>query len=220
MISIGIFAAIYVRFVEIRYVDTAEELGCSPEHGKVLRRFCTVEHSSIQRSRAFAFFFFFYSWSLSLSRSIPASVMVVERDGDALFPPPSRSFHLFRSRHCMPRGDELSLSPTFSIYLLPTVPLFLPSSLSPLLFMADPSVGRIDSTLSRRIREYAFNAERRRIYSPAYFPHFYEWHAASHATLSECRVVRMIFHQQFTKRHISLLQRENLKHRQGSIARV
>lgn len=118
----------------LRWRDV-EELGCSSEHGKVLRCFCTVERSSIRRSRAYArahvyvyVCVFFYSWSLSPSIP-PASVTAVERDGDALFPPPSRSFHLFRSRHCMPRGDELSLS-TFSIYLPPTASLFLPTSLS------------------------------------------------------------------------------------------
>lgn len=58
----------------------------------------------------------------------------------------------------------------------------LPSSLSPLLFMVDPRGGRIDSTLSRHIREYTFNARRRRIYSPVYFPHFDEWRTTSHAT--------------------------------------
>jgi len=123
---------------------------------------------------------YFFILDLSLRTRSPP-LQSAERDGDALFPPPSRSFHLFRSRHCMPRGDELSLS-TFSIYLPPTASLFLSPSLSPLLFMADPSGGRIDSTLSRHIREYTFNARRRRIYSPAYFPHFDEWRATSHAT--------------------------------------
>lgn len=132
--------------------------------------------------------FFLFLGSLSprtqpSSLALPASVTAVERDENALFPPPSRSFHLFRSRHCMPRGDELSLS-TFSIYLPPTVSLFLPAYLSVTLAlpMADPSGGRIDSTLSRHIREYTFNARRRRIYSPAYFPHFDEWRAISHTT--------------------------------------
>lgn len=107
-----------------------EELGRSSEHGKVLRRFCPVERSSIRRSRASTcicmcvcvFFSFLYSLSLSALGSTPASVTAVERDGDALFPPPLRSFHLFRSRHCMPRGDELSLPPSLFICYPP--PLF------------------------------------------------------------------------------------------------
>lgn len=75
-------------------------------------------------------YFFILGLSPGLSPSpLLASVTAVERDRDALFPPPSRSFHLFRSRHCMPRGDELSLS-TFSIYLPPTASLFLPACLS------------------------------------------------------------------------------------------
>lgn len=69
-------------------------------------------------------FLFVFSLSLSLSPLgfTPASVTAVERDGDALFPPPLRSFHLFRSRHCMPRGDELSLPP--SLFICYPLPLF------------------------------------------------------------------------------------------------
>jgi len=70
-----------------------------------------------------------YIFLFLVSSPLSASVTAIERDRDALFPPPSRSFHLFRSRHCMPRGDELSLS-TFSIYLPPTASLFLPACLS------------------------------------------------------------------------------------------
>lgn len=68
---------------------------------------------------------FFYSYSLflsPLSDPPPLQLQNVERDGDALFPPPLRSFHLFHSRHCMPRGDELSLPPSLFICYPP--PLF------------------------------------------------------------------------------------------------
>lgn len=80
----------------------------------------------------------------------------------------------FVSQPALHASRRRAFSSTFSIYLLPTASLFLPYFLSPLLFTADPSGGRIDSTLSRRIHGYTFNARRRRIYSPAYFPHFDE----------------------------------------------
>jgi len=164
-----------------------EEFGCSSEHGKVLRCFCTVERSSIRRSRAYArvyvYVYIFFILGLFPHQSLPllASVTTVERDGDALFPPPSRSFHLFRRLACLAATSFLFPSSLF--ICLPLLLFFsLPPSLSPLLFMVDPSGGRIDSTLSRHIREYTFNARRRRIYSPAYFSHFDEWRATSHAT--------------------------------------
>jgi len=56
--------------------------------------------------------------------------------------------------------------------------------------MADPRAGRIDSTLSRRIREHAFNARRRRIYSPECLSHFDEWRAVYRAL---CPNAAMLF---------------------------
>lgn len=67
-------------------------------------------------------FFSFHS-SPSLRSVLVARSTEAQNDGNALFPPPpSRSFHLFRSRHRMPRGDELSLLPPLCSIPIPPLP--------------------------------------------------------------------------------------------------
>lgn len=137
--------------------------------------FSLVERSGRSRDRGWFFFFsslfpslLFFSFHSSPSLRSVLQWRGAQNDGNALFPPPpSRSFHLFRSQHRMPRGDELSLLPPLcSIpfpFSLPPLPPFVGWRAHP---MADSTVGRIDPSLSRHIHRYTLNTSRRRIYSP------------------------------------------------------
>lgn len=155
-----------------------EELGRSSEHGKVLQLFLhgrALVNPEIESKRMYmCVYVFFYSYSLFPSSRIHPRFSYSRRTRRGCFISTPVAIVPFVSQPALHASRRRAFPPTFSIYLLPTASLFLSPSLSPLLFMADPSGGRIDSTLSRRIREYAFNVRRRRIYSPAYFPHFDE----------------------------------------------
>lgn len=145
------------------------------ERGNVFRRFFasrgrTLVNPEIESARVWFFLFLVFLSPASLHRRFSRS----RRTRRGRFISTPVAIVPFVSQPALHASRRRAFSPTFSIYLLPTASLFLPYFLSPLLFMADPSGGRIDSTLSRRIHGYAFNARRRRIYSPAYFPHFDE----------------------------------------------
>lgn len=185
----------WIRFAETIHVDaTLKSSDATPNTEKcfgVFARSSARQSGDRERARVCVcicvFFLFLFSLSLALSLSLSPlgstprfSHSRRTRRGRFISTPVA--IVPFVSQPALHASRQRAFSPTFSIYLLPTASFFLPPSLSPLLFMADPSGGRIDSTLSRRIREYTFNARRRRIYSPAYFPHFDEWRATSHAT--------------------------------------
>lgn len=128
------------------------------------RAFWTIQRSGLVFFLLFSLLFFSFHSSPSLRSVLVARSTEAQNDGNALFPPPpSRSFHLFRSRHRMPRGDELSLLPPLCSIPIPPLPPFVSWRAHP---MADSTVGRIDPSLSRHIHRYTLNTSRRRIYSP------------------------------------------------------
>lgn len=126
--------------------------------------FLLVGRSSIQRPALT----FFYSLSPfpSLGRSSFQRTTEPYDHGNALFPPPSRSFHLFRSRHRMARGDELSLLPPL-FTLRPTPSL---CSLVDARSLRAPWQIRPLNESTRRYLDIStgtLNTSRRRIYSPS-----------------------------------------------------